>query len=109
MLYNRKILLTAGLLEEILLKTNQIDPEEKLVSNDIEITINFEPIPNKTYINDLDLSVRTFNLLNSLSIWTLEKLETFSEEDLRKTKGIGSIVISEIKQILSERGKSLRA
>lgn len=52
-----------------------------------------------TYIEDLDLSVRSYNLLKHAGINTLEKLQEMSEEELRNVKYLGPKSYKEILKV----------
>jgi len=58
----------------------------------------------KTPLEDLDLSVRAFNCLKAAQINSLSELVQYEQEDLMKFRNFGQKSLSEIEQVLSERG-----
>ena len=58
----------------------------------------------KTPLEDLDLSVRAFNCLKAAKINSLSELVQYEQEDLMKFHNFGQKSLSEIEQVLSERG-----
>ena len=59
-------------------------------------------------VEELELSVRSDNCLRNNDIKTIDQLLTFSEADLLKLKNFGRKNLNEIKDILDEKGLSLR-
>lgn len=53
-------------------------------------------------IQTLGLSVRVTNLLKRNEIQTLSELKRYSETDLRKLPGIGSVAFEEIRNVVHE-------
>jgi DNA-directed RNA polymerase subunit alpha len=60
----------------------------------------------KTPLEDLDLSVRAFNCLKAAKINSLSELVRYEQEDLMKFRNFGQKSLSEIEQVLHERGLS---
>jgi len=58
----------------------------------------------KTPLEDLDLSVRAFNCLKAAKINSLSQLVQYEQEDLMKFRNFGQKSLSEIEQVLQERG-----
>lgn len=58
----------------------------------------------KTSLEDLDLSVRAFNCLKAAKINSLSELVQYEQEDLMKFRNFGQKSLSEIEQVLNERG-----
>lgn len=58
----------------------------------------------KTPLEDLDLSVRAFNCLKSACISSLSQLVGYRSEDLMKFRNFGQKSLTEIEQVLKERG-----
>ncbi len=58
----------------------------------------------KTPLEDLDLSVRAFNCMKAAKINSLSELVQYEQEDLMKFRNFGQKSLSEIEQVLSERG-----
>lgn len=59
-------------------------------------------------IEDLELSVRSFNCLKRASINTVEELTQRSEEDIMKVRNLGMKSLVEVKNKLAELGLSLK-
>lgn len=59
-------------------------------------------------IEELELSVRSFNCLKRASINTVEELTHKSEEDMMKVRNLGKKSLDEVKEKLAELGLSLR-
>lgn len=59
-------------------------------------------------IEDLELSVRSFNCLKRASINTVEELTQRSEEDMMKVRNLGMKSLVEVKNKLAEVGLSLK-
>lgn len=58
-------------------------------------------------IEDLDLSVRSYNCLKRAGINTVEELTQKTEEDMMKVRNLGKKSLKEVKQKLDELGLSL--
>lgn len=58
----------------------------------------------KTPLEDLDLSVRAFNCLKAAKINSLSELVQYEPEDLMKFRNFGQKSLSEIEQVLIDRG-----
>ena len=58
----------------------------------------------KTPLEDLDLSVRAFNCLKAAKINSLSELVQYEQEDLMKFRNFGQKSLSEIEQVLNDRG-----
>ncbi len=59
-------------------------------------------------IEELELSVRSFNCLKRASINTVEELTQKSEDDMMKVRNLGKKSLDEVKQKLEELGLGLR-
>ena len=59
-------------------------------------------------IEELELSVRSFNCLKRAAINTVEELTHRSEEDMMKVRNLGKKSLDEVKHKLEELGLSLR-
>lgn len=66
-----------------------------------------EKVMEKT-IEELDLSVRSYNCLKRAGINTVQELTTKSEEDMMKVRNLGRKSLDEIKYKLDELGLGLR-
>ena len=79
---------------------NKEEKKEDLVD---EQTLQLRKIL-KTPLEDLDLSVRAFNCLKAAKINSLSELVQYEQEDLMKFRNFGQKSLSEIEQVLNERG-----
>jgi len=59
-----------------------------------------------TPLEDLELSVRAFNCLKAAKINSLSELVQYTQEELMKFRNFGQKSLSEIEQVLHERGLS---
>ena len=60
-------------------------------------------------IEELDLSVRSYNCLKRAGINTVQELANKSEEDMMKVRNLGKTSLEEVQEKLEELGLSLRA
>jgi len=60
-------------------------------------------------IDDLDLSVRSYNCLKRAGISSVEELVKMTEEEMMKVRNLGRKSLEEVQQKLEELGLSLRA
>lgn len=74
-----------------------VEKEEEAIDRLMEMTIE-----------ELDLSVRSYNCLKRAGINTLEELTRKTEEDIMKVRNLGKKSLQEIKEKLSTLGLSLR-
>jgi DNA-directed RNA polymerase subunit alpha len=58
-------------------------------------------------VDELELSVRSYNCLKNANIRTIGELVTKSEAEMLKTKNFGRKSLNEIKEILTSMGLSL--
>jgi DNA-directed RNA polymerase subunit alpha len=96
----------------------------KLLKDHMAIFINFEESPEDEQdfsanederlmeqlnrsVDELELSVRSYNCLKNANIKTIGDLVTKSEGEMLKTKNFGRKSLNEIKEILAEMGLSL--
>ncbi|MDY6968387.1 MAG: DNA-directed RNA polymerase subunit alpha [Spirochaetota bacterium] len=95
----------------------------KIIKDHMTIFINFEEeleeeseisdenIERRTILSksveELDLSVRSYNLMNSLEIDVLEQLVHKTEEELRKSKYFSEDIYKEVKNMLEKNHLSL--
>ena len=59
-------------------------------------------------IDELELSVRSFNCLKRAGINTVEELTNRTPEDMMKVRNLGRKSLDEVKKKLSDMGLSLR-
>jgi DNA-directed RNA polymerase subunit alpha len=96
----------------------------KLIKDHMSIFINFEEQPEiieemvESYndprvehldrsVEELELSVRSYNCLKNANIQTIRELVQKSENEMLKTKNFGRKSLNEIKEILTKMGLSL--
>jgi len=96
----------------------------KLLKDHMAIFINFEEAPEEELdfpttederlldqlgrsVDELELSVRSYNCLKNANIKTIGDLVTRSETEMLRTKNFGRKSLNEIKEILAEMGLSL--
>jgi DNA-directed RNA polymerase subunit alpha len=96
----------------------------KILKDHMAIFINFEEAPEEELdfptteddrvlemlgrsVDELELSVRSYNCLKNADIKTIGDLVTKSEPEMLKTKNFGRKSLNEIKDILAEMGLSL--
>lgn len=96
----------------------------KLVKDHMQIFIQFEEKPEVTdepqeirqdavlehlgkSVDELELSVRSYNCLKNANIRTIGELVTRTEAEMLKTKNFGRKSLNEIKEILASMGLSL--
>jgi len=96
----------------------------RLIKDHMNIFINFEEAPEgeevtherpiQTYnqnldrsVEELELSVRSYNCLKNANITTIRELVQKTEQEMLKTKNFGRKSLNEIKEILGAMGLSL--
>src|SRR5580693_7825140 len=96
----------------------------KLLKDHMSIFINFEEVPEQTEeisergmdkmmevlnrsVEELELSVRSYNCLKNANIQTIGELVQKTEAEMLRTKNFGRKSLNEIKEILSSMGLSL--
>ncbi len=101
-----------------------ITPEEALATaariaqDQLDLFVSFtdrtEPLPETppnewdVPVETLNLSVRSFNCLKRAGISKISELLDLSEDEIMKMRNFGKKSLDEIKQVLAERGLSLR-
>lgn len=82
-------------------------------ANKVEIMVEKEEEPKERSldmtIEELDLSVRSYNCLKRASINTLQELIQKSEEDMMKVRNLGKKSLEEVQQKLESLGLKLRS
>src|SRR5262249_12996874 len=104
---------------------NSIGLAAKLIKDHMQIFINFEEEPELAEddredaarhqlnenldrsVDELELSVRSYNCLKNADIRTIRELVQRSEPEMLKTKNFGRKSLNEIKEILSSMGLRL--
>jgi DNA-directed RNA polymerase subunit alpha len=80
--------------------------------NDVEIMVEKEEDEKEKVlemtIEELDLSVRSYNCLKRAGINTVEELTYKTEEDMMKVRNLGKKSLDEVSKKLAELGLSLR-
>jgi DNA-directed RNA polymerase subunit alpha len=89
--------LFTGLTESIADEVTLVEKEEETKDKILEMTIE-----------ELDLSVRSYNCLKRAGINTVEELTTRTEEDMMKVRNLGKKSLEEVVQKLEELGLSLK-
>ncbi|HYK89374.1 MAG TPA: DNA-directed RNA polymerase subunit alpha C-terminal domain-containing protein, partial [Acidobacteriota bacterium] len=79
-------------------------PEEEEEEVDREAERMFDNL--KRSVEELELSVRSYNCLKNADIKTIGELVQKTEAEMLKTKNFGRKSLNEIKEILSEMGLS---
>jgi DNA-directed RNA polymerase subunit alpha len=96
----------------------------KLLKDHMSIFINFEEVPEQAEeisergldkmsevlnrsVEELELSVRSYNCLKNANIQTIGELVCKSEAEMLKTKNFGRKSLNEIKEILASMGLGL--
>jgi DNA-directed RNA polymerase subunit alpha len=96
----------------------------KLIKDHLSIFINFEEGPSTSddagdgesdrfnenlsrSVDELELSVRSYNCLKNANIRTIGELVQKTEAEMLKTKNFGRKSLNEIKEILTNMGLSL--
>ena len=96
----------------------------KLLKDHMAIFINFEEVPEATEepsertmdkmseqlnrsVEELELSVRSYNCLKNANIQTISELVQKTEAEMLRTKNFGRKSLNEIKEILGTIGLSL--
>src|SRR5579885_796143 len=103
---------------------DSIGQAAKLLKDHMTIFINFEELPETTEepaeramnqmnevlnrsVEELELSVRSYNCLKNANIQTIGDLVQKTEAEMLKTKNFGRKSLNEIKEILAQMGLSL--
>ncbi|WP_089971553.1 DNA-directed RNA polymerase subunit alpha [Lihuaxuella thermophila] len=94
---NEHLMLFVGLTEEAKDAEIMVEKEEDKKEKVMEMTIE-----------ELDLSVRSYNCLKRAGINTVQELTQKSEEDMMKVRNLGRKSLEEVQEKLAELGLSLR-
>ena len=79
--------------------------EINMIKEEVEVEENkFESMP----IEELDLSVRSYNCLKRAAISTVAELTQKTEEEMMKVRNLGKKSLKEVKEKLAENGLSFR-
>ncbi len=87
-------------------KKDEFEKQEYEISEDELFMDDEEPVKDAnteyTSIEDLELSVRSYNCLKRAGILSLEQLRRMTDDELRKVRHLGMKSFAEIKQLLAE-------
>jgi DNA-directed RNA polymerase subunit alpha len=81
------------------------EPEVQEVAQDRPSAVHNENLDRS--VEELELSVRSYNCLKNANITTIRELVQKTEQEMLKTKNFGRKSLNEIKEILSAMGLSL--
>jgi DNA-directed RNA polymerase subunit alpha len=95
---NEHLMLFVGLTDEAKDAEIMVEKEEDKKEKVMEMTIE-----------ELDLSVRSYNCLKRAGINTVQELTQKSEEDMMKVRNLGRKSLEEVQEKLAELGLSLRS
>lgn len=84
--------------------TDSVRSVEIMVEKDNDVS---EKVLQMT-VDDLDLSVRSYNCLRRNSITTVEQLTQLTEKDMLQVRNLGSKSLEEVKKKLADYGLSLK-
>ncbi len=87
------------------------EQSENILNGGIIFTTNDEPVKNKfadMTIEELDLTVRSYNCLKRAGISTVMELAEKSEEDMMKVRNLGKKSLKEVIEKLEQIGLSFR-
>lgn len=101
------------------MKTNEIKLEitkmqwmireiQKAADEILKQVEHYEMLKNQTPVDDLDLTIRTNNILKGEHIFTVEQLVGYTDEQLIRMPLIGRKALNEIKEVLMQRGLKLK-
>lgn len=104
----------AKILNDHLKLFQNIDGLAEDIEDDDESTFLDEPVDEKgkildTTIEDMDLSVRSFNCLKRAGINTIADLVDKTEDDMMKVRNLGRKSLDEVKKKLEEFGVGLKS
>ncbi|NLM68663.1 MAG: DNA-directed RNA polymerase subunit alpha [Firmicutes bacterium] len=101
-----------GLASKILIEHLKLFTDLSETSDSVEIMVEKEEEAidrlMEMTIEELDLSVRSYNCLKRAGINTLEELTRRTEEDMMKVRNLGKKSLAEVKEKLAALGLSLR-
>ena len=84
--------------------------EASLEVKEKEVEVSEEPVAHTTHkmIEDLELSVRSYNCLKRAGIHTLQDLVNKSENDMMKIRNLGKKSLKEVLDKIKDLGLDLR-
>lgn len=88
----------------LFVELNDIALDTKVMAEEEEASVKVLDMP----IEDLDLSVRSYNCLKRANIQTVQELINRTEEDMNKIRNLGKKSLKEIKEKVIELGLSYR-
>lgn len=86
----------------------EVKPVEEVQTEPVEVLENESSQKLDMTIEDLDLSVRSFNCLKRAGINTVRDLVAMTEEELMKVRNLGRKSLEEVKQKLSDNDLELK-
>ncbi len=97
------------LIQHLMIITDEnISMDARRGGEEREVVMDEEQIQQRkmlsTPLEDLELSVRAFNCLKAAKIHSLSELVQYTQEELMKFRNFGQKSLSEIEQVLNERG-----
>lgn len=98
----------AKIMQEHLNLFVELDDAGGVIEIMIEPTVNPSVVALNMTIEELELSVRSFNCLKRAAINTVEELTQKSEEEMMKVRNLGKKSLDEVKNKLEELGLRLR-
>ena len=96
------------MIEHLEVIVDEISEQAKMNSYMIEAEVDTTNSKMEKTIEDLDLSVRSYNCLRRAGINTVADLITKTEEDMMKVRNLGRKSLKEIKEKLEQLGLSFR-
>ncbi len=96
------------MIEHLEVIVDEISEQAKMNSYMIEAEVDTTNSKMEKTIEDLDLSVRSYNCLRRAAINTVADLITKTEEDMMKVRNLGRKSLKEIKEKLEQLGLSFR-
>jgi DNA-directed RNA polymerase subunit alpha len=102
---DQSIALAAKILTDHLDVLTKIDEIAEMIGDTIKQPGNeLTRIPDRMMIEDLELSVRSYNCLKRAGIQTVEELTQKTEEDMMRVRNLGKKSLKEVKDKLIELG-----
>ncbi|RYD51089.1 MAG: DNA-directed RNA polymerase subunit alpha [Sphingobacteriales bacterium] len=96
------------LIQHLMIITDENISMETRRGEEKEVAMDEESLQQRkmlsTPLEDLELSVRAFNCLKAAKIHSLSELVQYTQEELMKFRNFGQKSLSEIEQVLHERG-----
>ena len=98
------------LIQHLMIITDENISMESRRGEEKEVALDEESLQQRkmlsTPLEDLELSVRAFNCLKAAKIHSLSELVQYTQDELMKFRNFGQKSLSEIEQVLQDRGLS---